>query len=889
MQHLIPQPSRLLRPFLIALCLSLGLFLALDASAGATGRLPGGQLRPLAANATTPTLTPATTATAPAATATTAPVTGKGVELAKLATVRVVATYSTTFQNTPLTRQCSGLGVLVQSTDPSGKQGTPYLLTTNQVLSKQLCPEATANLPGIASLAGSLKSIDVFLSSAYSATPVQFSASPTDPAIADNRTSPQLVLVPLTPPANATHDYPTATLSKQGSASTEALLDLKNASGARLTNQQLNPAPNGTGEIATTYLTPDAVAAPFPALDSFSPGAPVIDRQTGEVLQLNYPGGTPLSVITINQDTLPNAAQSCPKFGLTLTPNPCLSAQWANVLDARANKDTTTERALLQTITSKYTDFTVAQSRLNTLPAAASPGVSPVATQGSSGSGFLGQPEIIIIALVALVVLFLLVIVMAFLVYVQRLRKRQKREQATSREAVERSQPFMPRTPSGQLASAGFVASASGAAPQVAPGAPTLPYAPSMQNIAQGGRTITCANCGAQNNAGSSVCFNCGHDLAQAPGAVSGARGAFPPSTSGGPARLSLPSLSQPPVNLPPIPAAPEPAAQAPQPSGGNVRAPYQGANQDTEPAMPALSRSEERTVILPGRKRPAFGVMVSSRSDRGRKRAGKDNEDNYLAVTGSRLHNGQIEPFGLFVVADGMGGHANGQDASRMAIESIYLDLAPRLTQQEVPDDELTNLLQQAIQSANQKLYRQNQQDHADMGCTMTAALVSGDEAHICNVGDSRTYLLHPGGELQRVTVDHSIVQSLVDAGVIQKDDVYTHPKRNQIYRSLGEKEVIEIDTFRQRVAPGDKLLLCCDGLWEMIRDNEIEMILSQTDDLPQASAKLIEMANEHGGVDNITAIVVKVTEEKKPAKRPGIESVDSGPSKLPNKRAVG
>jgi serine/threonine protein phosphatase PrpC len=231
------------------------------------------------------------------------------------------------------------------------------------------------------------------------------------------------------------------------------------------------------------------------------------------------------------------------------------------------------------------------------------------------------------------------------------------------------------------------------------------------------------------------------------------------------------------------------------------------------------------------------------------------------------------------------MGGHANGQDASRMAIESIYLDLAPRLTTQELPDEELTALLQQAVQSANQKLYRQNQQDHADMGCTMTAALVAGDEAHICNVGDSRTYLLHPGGELQRVTVDHSIVQSLVDAGVIQKDDVYTHPKRNQIYRSLGEKEVIEIDMYRQRVTPGDKLLLCCDGLWEMIRDNEIEMILGHTDDLPQASSKLIEMANEHGGVDNITAVVVKVTEEGKPAKRPGIESLASGPATLPKR----
>jgi serine/threonine protein phosphatase PrpC len=149
--------------------------------------------------------------------------------------------------------------------------------------------------------------------------------------------------------------------------------------------------------------------------------------------------------------------------------------------------------------------------------------------------------------------------------------------------------------------------------------------------------------------------------------------------------------------------------------------------------------------------------------------------------------------------------------------------------------------------------------------------------------VGDSRTYLLKQGGELQRVSVDHSLVQSLVDSGIIHRDDVYTHPRRDQLTRSLGEEEVIEIDAFTQRVTPGDKLLLCSDGLWKMIRDNEIEMILSQSDDLPQISSQLIEIANEHGGLENITAVVVKVMGQGKPAKRAGIESVASGPSKLP------
>ncbi len=305
-----------------------------------------------------------------------------------------------------------------------------------------------------------------------------------------------------------------------------------------------------------------------------------------------------------------------------------------------------------------------------------------------------------------------------------------------------------------------------------------------------------------------------------------------------------------------------------------------------TLPTMPVTTaRGDESTVVMRGRKRSALGVRVSTKSDIGqrwRTRGGKGNEDNFLAVTGAWKHNGQIQPFGLFVIADGMGGHANGQDASKLAVETIYHHLGEQLPNlADVPDDQLTTLLQQAVQQANQAIYQHNQHDHADMGCTMTAALVTGNEAHVCNVGDSRTYILTEENHLQRITTDHSIVESLVSAGVIQRDDVYTHPKRNQIYRSLGEHENAEIDTFRQPLTPGDKLLLCCDGLWEMVRDPDIEHVM-RMDDLPQVTNKLIDMANEAGGADNITAIVVKITDETRPPKAPMIESVASGPADI-------
>ena len=160
--------------------------------------------------------------------------------------------------------------------------------------------------------------------------------------------------------------------------------------------------------------------------------------------------------------------------------------------------------------------------------------------------------------------------------------------------------------------------------------------------------------------------------------------------------------------------------------------------------------------------------------------------------------------------------------------------------------------------------MYKRNQQQRADMGTTMTAALLWGTTVYVVNVGDSRTYLYRKSEGLYQVTQDHSVVARLVELGAISADEVYTHPKRNEILRALGNHPTIEVDSFTVPVRVGDLLLLCSDGLWEMVRDFEIQEIVRTC--APYASqicAMLIQAALNRGGKDNISVIAVCVRED--------------------------
>ena len=263
-----------------------------------------------------------------------------------------------------------------------------------------------------------------------------------------------------------------------------------------------------------------------------------------------------------------------------------------------------------------------------------------------------------------------------------------------------------------------------------------------------------------------------------------------------------------------------------------------------------------------PGEDQAALELQVGSRLDRGLKRKDRPNEDS-LFVTQGVLHSSSAppKPFALFIVADGMGGHTHGQEAGQLAMQALIEYVYASLCSQQVTPDALLTLLLEGVQSANQKLYQRNREYRTTMGTTITAALVSDATAYVVNVGDSRTYLYREASGLTQITRDHSVVATLVEAGVIQPADIYTHPSRNLIYRSLGEKPTVEVDTFVVSLTDGDTLLLCSDGLWEMVRDPQIEAILTGPTSPPsQLADALVQAALAGGGTDNVSVIVVRV-----------------------------
>jgi serine/threonine protein phosphatase PrpC len=275
----------------------------------------------------------------------------------------------------------------------------------------------------------------------------------------------------------------------------------------------------------------------------------------------------------------------------------------------------------------------------------------------------------------------------------------------------------------------------------------------------------------------------------------------------------------------------------------------------------------------VPAEPRPGLRFVVGQRSDPGLVR--ELDEDSLLVITVNLTCEACTGlAVGLFAVADGMGGHAGGEVASRIALQVLGEEVIIRLV---VPDlaheppeppgegrptwDEEIALqhLREAVMMANDQVYLERHRRNNDMGTTLTAALVRDGRLLIAHVGDCRAYRWGADG-LTQLTTDHSIVASLAEAGQIEPDAIYTHPQRSVIYRCIGDQAQVEVDTVAASIAAGERLVLCCDGLWEMVRSAGIEEVMLREADPQAACDQLVRYANQAGGDDNISVIVVQV-----------------------------
>ena len=237
-------------------------------------------------------------------------------------------------------------------------------------------------------------------------------------------------------------------------------------------------------------------------------------------------------------------------------------------------------------------------------------------------------------------------------------------------------------------------------------------------------------------------------------------------------------------------------------------------------------------------------------------------NEDSLLAITATLAGTGGNTPFGLYIVADGMGGHQFGEVASNAAIRvvgaTVMRTFQPFLfnLKPEPPNESLQEIMQDGVNEAQKVIQR----EAPGSGTTLTAALILGQQVTIAHVGDSRAYMLDSDGRLETITRDHSLVKRLEELGHISPAEAENYPHRNVLYRALGQGELLEPDIFTIPFPTGGTLILCSDGLWGVITENELARVVRDAPTLQRACQNLVSAANIAGGPDNISVALIQL-----------------------------
>lgn len=322
-------------------------------------------------------------------------------------------------------------------------------------------------------------------------------------------------------------------------------------------------------------------------------------------------------------------------------------------------------------------------------------------------------------------------------------------------------------------------------------------------------------------------------------------------STTSAEDRVTI-TQGEPEPSSPPEPVIESPPGDQPPARSGDAQA----SEQPADPAGQTRQLPPLETVVpLPGQ-RLTFGQL----SDVGMVRS--NNQDAMYSLIASSSTSDDLVDVGLFVVADGMGGHHDGEKASaitaRIVARNVLNEIVLGLLDQAMDDPDrpsISEVLRQAVQTANDTVT----QEIPEGGTTVTIAVIMGDLAYIAHVGDSRAYLITEDG-IEQITRDHSLVQRLIELDQLTLEEAAEHPQRNVLYRAIGQSETLDVDAITRRLPPRSRLVLCSDGLWNLVSEQTIHETVLRFGNPQEACSKLVDMANERGGPDNITVILVQV-----------------------------
>lgn len=293
--------------------------------------------------------------------------------------------------------------------------------------------------------------------------------------------------------------------------------------------------------------------------------------------------------------------------------------------------------------------------------------------------------------------------------------------------------------------------------------------------------------------------------------------------------------------------------------------------NTDNQSTVPTKNKSETETIPL---SRMQLGdlkdaqqveyelIQLVSASGQSVGKQRELNEDSLLTITTTLGGNAGNTPFGLYVVADGMGGHQYGEIASNTAMRTFgghimrtfhsYLFNIPSMPL----DESLQDIMSDGVRQAQEAIQR----DAPGSGTTLTAALVLGNQVTLAHVGDSRAYAVYPDGRFDMITRDHSLVGRLEELGQITAEEAANHPQKNVLYRALGQGEALEPDLFSVSFPQTGTLMLCSDGLWGVLSQQQMHQAIIDAPTLEDACQNLVNAANAAGGPDNISVILVRM-----------------------------